>query len=186
MRSLIGDLPGQLAEGGVAGGVDAAVVVDPVAVEQGVRRIGGGQQPVGGVLAVFGDAVGRDVLVEPVEAGGPVDGVVAVGGQAELLAVLGLLRGVHRFAGDVEGGVVAVVARLPVPDAVSGDRGQGRGPEVVLDDGRDAAGELVGLDVAVDVRQAVIGVGAGDLVVPAGRQGGVLLVGRLQGRADPT
>jgi hypothetical protein len=63
---------------------------------------------------------------------------------ADLLRVLVLLAGVLAQRGDRQAGVVAVVRRVPVPEAPGGDAGQRARAQLRLDAQRDAAGLVLG------------------------------------------
>ena len=77
--------------------------------------------------------------------------------EAHFLAVLVLLRGVLRLGHDRQTQKVAVVLRLPVPEAPGRDRGQGPARHIPDDLGRGAADLVAGVEFGVDVRDAIEG-----------------------------
>ncbi len=130
-----------------------------VAVEQAGRIALARQQPVAGVGAVARDRLAGDHLTEVVEAGHVFERLAAVGGDAQLLAVLVLARGDVLQQLDRQAGVVAVVGRVPVPPAPGADRGHRGLAQVPFAHALDPGVVGVGLERGVDVGQAVVGVG---------------------------
>src|SRR3546814_17458577 len=69
---------------------------------------------------------------------------------AEFLAILVLLRRVLRFGHARQAGEVAVILRLPVPEAPGGDGGQRAGADIPFDPRRYAADLVARVQAAVE------------------------------------
>jgi hypothetical protein len=160
-------LPGQLAEGGEAGVLEADVVDRGQPVQHrrivgvGARRV---EQEAARRRALHLRTAGVDRLVEGEQPRDIVE-LVAAAGIAEFLRPLPLLRRVLRHRGDRQAGEVAIVLRRPVPEAPGGDRGQRAAAQLQLAAQRRAADDLLGLDRRVEIGDAVERVGAGRHIV---------------------
>ena len=95
-----------------------ASVADASATADGAQKV----VVAGSLIALLFGALGVDPLLEAEQSDDEVD-VLALVIIAEFLAILVLLRGVLRFGDDRQAGEVAVIFRLPVPEAPGGDRG---------------------------------------------------------------
>src|SRR5690606_38918976 len=124
-----------------------------------------GQEPVRRGGAVSGGSVAADNLPEIVPADDPVDGILAGRGEADFLAELALAVGLLRLGENGQGGVVAVVRRVPVPPAIGGNGREGYAVQVPVELAGHAVSIHVRLVVAVGIPDA--GKGAeGDRRVP--------------------
>ena len=185
----IRDLPAELPEQGGAVGLEPLRVAGGQAGQSGrniggVVRVGrGGKAPLGRIFALLFGALGVDPLLEAEQTDDEVD-VLAFVIIAEFLAILVLLRGVLRLGDDRQAGEVAVIFRLPVPEAPGGDRGQRAGADIPFDLGRHAADLVAGIEVGIEVRQPVIGVAAGHDIALRSGQCIILAIERTLGLAD--
>ncbi len=121
-----------------------------------------------------------DLLPEIIGAGDPVDGVVALGGDAKLLRILPLVIDDAALADGRQADAIDVVVGYPVPGAAGGDGSKDVVVGGVVDLGRQAAGIHLGMDARVDIDIVGEGIDGRQGVADAGGAGGE---GIGQGRA---
>ena len=179
-------MPGQLAEQRRRRVLEPDGVARGQAVEgRGVAAAGAGrvEQEGAGGGALYLQTLRVDRLPEVEKAGDVIEAALSGRGDAQFLADLALLRGVGRDGGDGQADEIAVVGRVPMPEAPGRNRGD-RGPaDIPVGEQRQAAQFLPGAQIGVDIGQPVKGVGGGDGIALRGGERGILAVERTLGRA---
>ena len=179
----VGHLPVDLAEHREALALQPLGVARREAVQDaGVVRqcVAGRDVPAAGGCALLLGSLGVDALLEREGADHEVKGL-GLEIVAQFLAVLVLLRGVLGLGHDRQPQEIAVVLRLPIPEAPGGDRGQGPAADVPDQLGRGAADLVARVQIRVDVGHSVEGIGAGNRIAQRGGEGRILSVRRPLG-----
>ena len=173
-RQAVDRLPTELAKYSGATVVEADVVARREVVEH--RRVicqRACKQPSACGWTLHLNTLRPDFLMIRKGANEEIETVTAFG-IAKLLRILFLLRRVVGFCGDRQPSKIAVICRHPVPITPRGYRSQRTLADVPFNLDRCAAQLIAGVEIGINVSQAIKGVRAHDLVILCSGQGGIL------------